>query len=114
MSNNSVFGASENDFEKWWLIYPRKVCKADARKTWEKLKRKGILPTLDCLIPALERAKATDQWQRRDASGQLTWVPHAATYLNREQWADCFDSMAATTMDAIWEAATCKSTTSQH
>lgn len=66
---------------KFWADYPRKVCKAEARKAFTKAWRK--LPPFDeeaVLIGGLERAKAA--WV--DAQ----FIPHAATWLNGERWQD--------------------------
>ena len=68
-------------FERFWVEYPRKVAKPEARKAFAKAWRK--LPTgneVETLIGALERAKAA--WT------DPQFIPHPATWLNREQWQD--------------------------
>lgn len=68
-------------FAQFWATYPRKTCKADARKAFSRAWKK--LPPHDedaILCGGLERAKAG--WS--DAQ----FIPHAATWLNGERWND--------------------------
>jgi hypothetical protein len=68
-------------FERFWVEYPRKVAKPEARKAFAKAWRK--LPTgneVETLIGALERAKAA--WT------DPQFIPHPATWLNGERWQD--------------------------
>jgi hypothetical protein len=68
-------------FARFWAAYPRKTAKADARKAFAKAWKK--LPPFDeeaVLSGGLERAKAG--WD------DPRFIPHAATWLNREQWND--------------------------
>lgn len=68
-------------FGRFWAEYPRKTAKADARKAFGKAWKK--LPPFDeeaILLGGLAVAKAA--WT--DAQ----FIPHAATWLNGERWAD--------------------------
>lgn len=68
-------------FDRFWLAYPRKIGKADARKAFDRAWRK--LPAFDeekILAGGLERAKAG--WV------DPQFIPHAATWLNGERWTD--------------------------
>lgn len=71
-------------FARFWLAYPRKTAKGDARKAYDRAIRKLTAdPNRDpevVLIGALERAKAT--W------GEAQYIPHPATWLNGERWDD--------------------------
>lgn len=75
---------ADASFARFWLAYPRKTAKGDARKAFDKAIRKLRLdPNNDperVLIGALERAKAA--WV--DAQ----FIPHPATWLNGERWED--------------------------
>lgn len=66
-------------FDKWYDAYPRKVGKADARKAFAKVIKTVPLATL---IEAVENQKQGEQW--RDPK----YIPHPATWLNREGWED--------------------------
>jgi hypothetical protein len=43
------------DFESFWSAYPRKQAKGKAWEVYKRLKRTGILPTVDVLIHAAEQ-----------------------------------------------------------
>lgn len=72
-------------FELFWSAYPRRIGKFDARKAFAKALKKT---TLDEILSALEWQRELENWQERDADGVLRYVPHPATYLNRERWTD--------------------------
>jgi hypothetical protein len=61
-------------------MYPRKVAKAAARKTWQKLTDEQ----------QLQAAKAIDEhcqyWKAKETA--LEFIPHASTWLNQERWED--------------------------
>jgi len=67
-------------FAEFWMMYPRKVAKAAARKVWAKLTEKQ----------QLQAAKAIDEhcqyWKAKETA--LEFIPHAATWLNQERWED--------------------------
>lgn len=72
-------------FARFWLAYPRKTAKGDARKAYDRAVRKLMAADINrdpemVLIGALERAKAA--WT--DAQ----YIPHPATWLNGERWDD--------------------------
>ncbi len=69
-------------FDAFWLAYPRKVGKDAARKAFAK--RKPSAQLLQAMIAALERQRATEQWQRD--GGQF--IPHPSTWLNEGRWQD--------------------------
>lgn len=67
-------------FDEFWVMYPRKVAKAAAKKAWEKLTEEQ----------QLQAAKAIDEhcqyWKAKETA--LEFIPHAATWLNQERWED--------------------------
>lgn len=71
----------EDPFDTFWREYPRKVGKGDARKKFAKALTKT---SFDNIMAALQRVKASAQWQKDD--GQF--IPHPATWLNQERWED--------------------------
>lgn len=68
-------------FKTFWAAYPRRVDKADAVNAWEKLGPDEEL--VGVILAALERHKATSQWQRG-----ADYIPHASTWLNHRRWED--------------------------
>ena len=72
-------------FDAAWAAYPRKVAKGEARKAWIQTTR--IRPPLEQMIEAIENHKQSEQWL--DQAGKF--IPHFATWLRREQWADEFE-----------------------
>ena len=69
----------EKEFEKFWDAYPKKVNKARALKAWVKHK-----PDLKVCLEALKHHVQSDQWKKDGG----TFIPHASTWLNGEQWED--------------------------
>lgn len=64
------------EFERFWSAYPRKVGKGAAQKAWRAAMRKT---TPDAVIAAVQRFAWPDDQQ---------FIPHPATWLNAERWAD--------------------------
>lgn len=71
---------SNEGFEDFWKVYPRKVNKKEAQSAWNKAK----IPSLDTIIQAIERQKKSDQWIKD--SGQ--YIPYPSSWLNKERWND--------------------------
>jgi hypothetical protein len=69
-------------FEKFWKVYPKRVSRGQAEKTWRKLNPNEQL--VDTILQAIERAKTSDMW-RKDG-GQF--IPYPATWLNAKGWED--------------------------
>ena len=69
----------EAEFEKFWGAYPKKINKARALKAWIKQR-----PDLKVCLEALKHHAKSDQWKKDGG----TFIPHASTWLNGEQWED--------------------------
>ena len=69
-------------FDEFWKLYPRKVGKAAALKSWKKIKPTAEL--FERILTAVEAAKNSQQWQKD--GGQ--YIPHPATWLNQGRWDD--------------------------
>lgn len=67
-------------FEAFWIAYPKKVGKKDARRAFSKVPH-AVWPRL---VPAIEAQKKSRQWQRD--GGQ--YIPNPATWLNQGRWDD--------------------------
>lgn len=69
------------EFEDFWLMYPRRVAKKDARNAWNKIPPKFHTQILTALF----------EWRRIWADrNELEFVPYPATWLNGERWEDEF------------------------
>lgn len=71
-------------FESFWLAYPKKKNKGQARKTWAKLSKSKSLPEIDDIINAINQAKQSPDWKKEN--GQ--YIPYPSTWLNAEGWSD--------------------------
>lgn len=72
----------DDGFNTFWKAYPRKIAKANALKSWKKIKPDDELQKT--ILSALEQHKKTEQWLRD--KGQF--IPHPATWLNQSRWLD--------------------------
>jgi len=91
-------GKDTEGFDRFWSVYPRKVAKPKARLAWAKAIRERDFPGIEALLAAVERHKASDQWQRDDGR----YIPYPASWLNGQRWSD---ELPAAGSDAglIWE-----------
>lgn len=69
-------------FQIFWSAYPKKLDKKKANEAFMRLHVTSDL--LQTMLSALERQKASYQWQER--SGQF--IPYASTWLNGHRWED--------------------------
>jgi len=74
-------GADER-FERFWQEYPKKIGKAAAKKSWDKIK--GQPDILEKIIHALLWQVSSEQWTKD--GGQF--IPNPSTYLNQGRWED--------------------------
>jgi hypothetical protein len=67
-------------FEAWWKLYPRKVQKETAWKSWKKI----------CTDNGKEVMLIADMKLRAEAwkDTELKFIPHGSTFLNRKGWKD--------------------------
>lgn len=66
-----------DEFETWWLAYPKKVSKGRARKDFLRARKKASLQEL--IDGAVRLGKLGREWQ---------YLPYPSTWLNDEAWAD--------------------------
>lgn len=69
-------------FGTFWSLYPRKVAKEVAMRSWCKLNLDE--ETRVKLMKGLEDYKKTPQWKKDDG----LYIPHPATWLNQKRWED--------------------------
>lgn len=89
--NSKVPAWKPERFEKFWEYYPpqpggSKPAKARAVKAWDKLRPDDT--TIRAMATALQRQKASEQWQRGIG------IPYASSWLNGRRWEDEFDAPA--------------------
>ena len=60
-------------FETFWLLYPKKVAKADALKAWKQATKKKTADELIELTKAYSEGKLPD----------MTYIPYPASWLNK-------------------------------
>lgn len=75
-------------FNKFWNDYPKKVAKANAEKSFKKLKIND--ESLTKMLSALAIQKQSKQWQDKQ------YIPHASTWLNQRRWEDEEDTTVIT------------------
>ncbi len=69
----------DENFKRFWNIYPRRVGKPQALKAFKKQN-----PKIEDLEKALAWQVKSEQWQKDGNQ----FVPHPATYLNQRRWED--------------------------
>ena len=68
-------------FQTFWRIYPRKIAKKSAYKSWSKFDEKHY----DNILYGAQRFAEQSQ-------GTIEkFIPHATTWLNQERWMDFFE-----------------------
>lgn len=73
---------SDEGFDQFWKLYPKKKGRKDATKAWAKLKPSEELR--QTLITALGSHCVSEDW----AKDQGRYIPNASTWINGERWAD--------------------------
>ena len=87
--NGKVPAWKPERFEKFWEYYPpqpggSKPAKARAVKAWDKLRPDDA--TIRQMATALQRQKASEQWQRGIG------IPYASSWLNGRRWEDEYEA----------------------
>lgn len=67
------------DFDTFWLLYPKRMARKEARRAWDRLS------AADQLAAIVGLAAWRRVWLAR---GEMQYVPHAATWINGERWTD--------------------------
>jgi hypothetical protein len=71
--------STEGSFDTFWKIYPRKVAKVEAEKSWKKLRYEDKARAISSLPNHIA------EWADR---GDPRFVPHASTWLNQRRFED--------------------------
>jgi len=75
---------SSDSFEAWWLEYPRKVGKGQARPAYKRALAKA---SAEVLLAASKR------YAERVATTEPRFIAHPTTWLNGERWLDAKESI---------------------
>ena len=78
------------EFLQFYNLYPRKVAKGQAYRTWCKLKEEKILPELDVILDAINARTKAKAWPEK------TYIQHPSTWLNAWGWDDEIETIAET------------------
>ena len=68
----------EEKFNRFWSLYPRKVAKVAAQRSWKRLTNKNVDSIFKVFHEHLIR------WSFKE----IQFVPHASTWLNQRRWED--------------------------
>ncbi len=71
--------ATEDEFEAWWTLYPRKVGKDAAREKYRKARKRV---SAEALVAGLRHYVASVSEKERE------FIAHPATWLNQGRWQD--------------------------
>jgi hypothetical protein len=74
----------ESEFDRFWIIYPKKKSKGDAEKAWKQIKPNPTEEFTSMIIAKLLKLKRCPEWTKED--GQF--VPYPATWLRAKGWND--------------------------
>jgi hypothetical protein len=66
-----------DDFDMFWMTYPKKVGKEAARKAWAKAN-----PNLTIVLNTLSWQKESNQWFVNNGK----FIPNPATWINKHRW----------------------------
>lgn len=87
------------DFENFWNVYGYKIGKADSKKVYERILKKGV--THETIIDGVRRYQA--HCQRIGTGGKH--IKHPKTYLNGEHWTDEYPEFIVSDKAAEYAAA---------
>ncbi len=72
----------DDEFLKFWHLYPRKIGKGAAEKAWKKIRPSN--GTVEKILSAVEDQKHWPIWERDNGR----YIPNPATWLNQKRWGD--------------------------
>lgn len=81
-STTPISPKGNDAFERFWNVYPKKIGKGAAEKSFKKYKPDEVL--LSAMLKAVDTQKRSKDWQKE--GGQF--VPNPATWLNQKRWED--------------------------
>jgi len=95
----AAVAATDDAFETFWRVYPRKAAKADALKVFTKLAPDQQL--VETMLDALDWQTQSPAWQKHGGE----YVPYPATWLRGRRWEDARPhGEHVDPTDAAWDA----------
>lgn len=82
---------TQDTFDLFWDLYPRKVSKGQARISWKNALKKAPAPQILTALNAQIKAGAFDAMKddaRRRGMQEKQLIPHPSTWLCAEKWED--------------------------
>lgn len=79
---NTIKTNVAENFDKFWVEYPRKKSKGDAEKAWKSINPQNGL--VEKIIESVKKARETIEWKKEN--GQF--IPFPATWLRARGWED--------------------------
>ena len=73
---------ADENFTRFWAMYPRRVARQDALKAWAQLKLTAMM--IENIFAALEWQIADFQWTKEN----VQWIPYPASWLRGRRWED--------------------------
>jgi hypothetical protein len=70
---NKQENTADDSFDTFWLLYPKRIAKADALKAWKQATKKKTPDELIALTKAYSESKLPD----------MTYIPYPASWLNK-------------------------------
>jgi hypothetical protein len=70
---NKQENTADDSFDTFWLLYPKRIAKADALKAWKQATKKKTADELIALTKAYSESKLPD----------MTYIPYPASWLNK-------------------------------
>jgi len=70
-------------FDEFWKLYPRKVAKASAMKSWIRTGAPDSQALIDTILADIRR-RVDSEWNGKE----IQYIPHPSTYLNQRRWED--------------------------
>lgn len=83
-------------FNEFWALYPRKISKRVAEKSWSKMTPQEQSDALEAIPNHLE------YWKLKNT--ETEYIPHPATWLNQGRWEDELDMTVKVKEDKSWMA----------
>lgn len=80
-----VISWEEQAFNEFWKLYPKKVNKQGALRSFKRIK--GLKKEYPLIIEAVKKSLMSKEWQKNN----YQFVPHPQTWINQERWKDVVD-----------------------
>ncbi len=81
-NKQEIINNKENNFEKFWELYPKRVGRSVAEKSYNKMK--DLASKEEAIIQGLQNY--INYWKLKKTDKQ--YIPNPSTWLNQERWKD--------------------------